>query len=76
MKCPFCAIEIHDTAVVCKHCNRELLTRPIGKYKSLQIANSPAIFASLSPRNIIGIVIVGTIMGWLWLGCPVGKALW
>ena len=51
--------------------NRSRLTRdkrgtPIGKYKSVQIAYSPAIFASLSPRNIIGIVVLGAIMAWFW----------
>ena len=69
MKCPFCAKEIQDAAVVCKHCNRELGTRPIDKYKRLRIAYSPAISVSLSPRNITWIVVVAAIMaiGWFWL---------
>jgi hypothetical protein len=67
-KCPFCAEEVQDAAVVCKHCNRELGTHPIGNHKSVQIAYSPAIFVGVNPRNVIVILVLGAIMAWFWLG--------
>jgi hypothetical protein len=67
-QCPVCGARDRDAAVVCKHCNRKLGANTISNYKSVQIANSPAIFVCLSPRNIIGIVVLGAIMAWFWLG--------
>lgn len=40
---------------------------------AVQIGYSPAIFATLSPRNIIVIVVLGAIMGWFWLGGGFGN---
>jgi hypothetical protein len=66
-KCPFCTGEIQDAAAVCKHCNREIGTQPAGNSRRLQIAYSPAIYANVSPRNVIAVVVVAAILGWFWL---------
>ena len=67
-KCPFCAAEIQDAAVVCKHCNRAIGKAPGHHYKSLQLSSAPAIFFTASPRNLIAIVVLATIAGWFRLG--------
>jgi hypothetical protein len=34
----------------------------------MQVATAPAIFVDVSPRNIMGIVVLGAVMVWFWLG--------
>jgi len=67
-KCPFCAVEIQDAAVVCEHCNRELGKSPGHHYKSLQLGTAPAIFITARPRNLIAIALIAVIAGWFRLG--------
>ena len=62
-KCPFCAEEIQEAALVCKHCKRELQTSK---------AEAPVTPASASPRNIIGIIVLGVLFAWFWFGGGLG----
>jgi hypothetical protein len=72
-KCPFCAEEIQEAAVVCKHCKRELETRKNASAdKSAPHGSAAATPAGVSPRNIVGILILGALIAWFYLGGGLG----
>jgi hypothetical protein len=64
-RCPFCAEEIQEAAIVCKHCGRDLVPMP-----STQMAPVPApppiVVQAPAPRTN-GMAIASLVLGILWL---------
>jgi hypothetical protein len=65
-KCPFCAEEIKDEAIVCKHCGRDLRTGQTGQQQAVPAAYTylGIDYARKALSNaIVGIFFLGFIAG-------------
>lgn len=62
-KCPFCAEEIQDAAVVCKHCGRDLVNTKATVEQSVDKRLAAHGAQSALTEAIIGIFIFGIVLG-------------
>jgi uncharacterized membrane protein YvbJ len=64
-RCPFCAEEIQDAAIVCKHCGRDLDPAALAKSIATRTAKRPSFWVFLLAVVGVGMLL---LMVLIWLG--------
>jgi hypothetical protein len=65
-KCPFCAEDIQDEAVICRYCQRELATKSVEE--PARTPDEPTSRPTLGARGVLFFVVVGFAIFVFWLG--------